>query len=389
MFRAAGGRSPNAGKPAMPSDDTLDFACRTVPSRIAELGFSIDLPRDWPSHEVPPEAPDFDDPTRLVALAVATAPHAAIVLAAAARPAYGDGTLSDWARYLVEQHGLAPRTFGEGRLGTLPALVGEATQDSDLGALLVRFAFAEDGQRLIHLSLTAPALLAGAVLPVWQRALDSFALQTPRGPTVPVYPAPPPVGNHVPLADGAMTAHALAENAASLDPEHPLNASWRERGIGFTPAVVQVDAAAGAALVFSDALRAQLAVPLGWHLLDDGRRLRLLDPDGAVQVSMDLLQSEDGSVERALDAIESQVRADYPAPECLRLADGAIQALGVRNIHDGGEPLEQVHLLVRGPASDLLLRARVTATPERASTAATLGGDLLAHVRFGAGAQRS
>ena len=166
----------------------LDLATRTFPSRIADLGFSVALPRDWIHHTLPEENTDFDDPTKLIALAVVTAPHAAIVLAVAARPAYAEGTLSDWGRYLLDHESASMRAMGEGRLGASPAFLAEATKDSEVGTLIVRTAFVEDGSRLVNVSLTAPELLADAVYPVWQAALESFALATPRGSTVAVYP---------------------------------------------------------------------------------------------------------------------------------------------------------------------------------------------------------
>ena len=166
----------------------LELATRTFPPRIADLGFSVALPRDWIHHTLPEEDADFDDPTKLVALAVVTAPHAAIVLAVAARPAYADGTLSDWGRYLLEHDSASARAMGEGQLGTMPAFIAEATKDSEVGTLVLRTAFVEDGSRLVNVSLTAPELLADAVYPVWQAALESFALATPRGATVTVYP---------------------------------------------------------------------------------------------------------------------------------------------------------------------------------------------------------
>lgn len=365
---------------------TPPFVRRDFNPGVAALDFSLPLPPDWLVHPLPADDAGFDDPTRLLALAAVTAPHAAIVLAVAARPAYGDGCLADWAHYLLQHHGLQPRALGEGRLGDLPAIVGEAMQPSELGPLVVRFAFAEDGGRLLNVTLTAPEMLAGAVHPVWSEACCGFTLREPRGATVPPYPPAPAVGNHEPLAGGVMTAFALADDAASFDPEHPINASLRARGEGFAPPVVEVDAAARCALLASSALQAQLAVPFGWHPLDDGRRLRLLDPAGHVQVSLNLLAAEGRSAPQVLDEIEAQLRADYPAPECLRLEQGPLHALGVRNIADGQQPLEQFHLITRGPADGLPLRARVTATPEHAVQAANLGEALLAHVRYPVGA---
>ena len=164
----------------------------TFPDRVANLGFRLLLPTGWQNHTLPDEMPDFDDPTALVPLAVVTAPYAAIAWSVAARPAYGDGTVSDWARYLLEHEGIAPRALGDGRLGDLPALVGEAGRDSEVGPLTIRFAFAEDGSRLINLSLTAPAPLADALVGPWFAALESFELASPQGPTVPLWPVSRP-----------------------------------------------------------------------------------------------------------------------------------------------------------------------------------------------------
>ena len=87
----------------------LSFQPRTFSARIADLGFTVDLPEDWVTQELPAEEPDFSDPTRLVPLAVVCAPHAAIALTFAARPAYEDGTVTDWTWYLLQQAGLTPR----------------------------------------------------------------------------------------------------------------------------------------------------------------------------------------------------------------------------------------------------------------------------------------
>ena len=159
----------------------ITFSLRTFPSRVAELGFKAELPSDWIIHELPPEELDFSDPTKFVALAAVTAPHAAIVFAFAARPAYDDGTLHDWAWYHLNHHQLKPRTVGPHQIGELPAVIGEATQDSEVGPLLVRFAFFEEGGRLVNITLTAPELLAAAVRDAWFAVLESFTLETARG----------------------------------------------------------------------------------------------------------------------------------------------------------------------------------------------------------------
>jgi hypothetical protein len=402
-----------------PADDTLPL--RHFSPRIAQLGFAVGLPADWISHPLPDEQPDFSDPSRLVPLAAVTAPHAAIVWAAAARPAYGDGTLNDWARYLVAQHGLTLRAFGEGRIGNSPALVGEAVQDSEVGPLRVRFAFAEDGGRLINLTLTAPEMLADAVASIWFGGLASFVLDEPHGTTVPLWPevvSPPsteavaemadvtlvtlvdaevPDGEHAPAdqtraraADPGPTAqqasfatHARDEGAATLDTEHPVNRRLRDNGVGLVPRVVEIDASAQCATVASGAVTAQLTVPLGWHVIDDGRRVLVFEPTGDVQVHLDLLPCESSGHEAVLDQLEAQARRDYPAPAFMRLRSGPMTALGVRDIADGDQPLEQYHLLIDGPVAGHVLRARVTATPATAAAAANMGELILNSAVFG------
>ena len=159
---------------------SLDLSTRTFPARIAELGFTAQLPADWINHELPNEDADFSDPTQLVPLAIVTAPYAAIVFAFAARPAYEDGTLHDWATFLLNHNQLQPRAVGNAIVAGVAAVVGEAVQPSDLGTMVVRFAFLEDGGRLVNLTFTAPELLADSVRDAWFALLRSFTLETPK-----------------------------------------------------------------------------------------------------------------------------------------------------------------------------------------------------------------
>ena len=373
---------------------------RTFESRIAELGFTLPLPPEWISHPLPPEEPDFSDPTKLLPLALVTAPHSALIVAIAARPAYDNGTLHDWARYLLEHNSLNPRALGEHVVGTLPALVGEAVQPSEMGPMVVRFAFCEDGRRLLNLTLSAPEMLADSVQGLWFEILARFALTTPRGPTVPVFPAatpapssaspaePTPVEEPGPdatsVAPESFIQHALAEDSATLDPEHPINANLRDRGIGLTPRLLALHPEDRKATLGAGALAARIDVPFGWHVIDDGKRTLLLDPSGAVQIHLHLLPREGRDDAGILDHLEADTRASYPEPECLRFAQGNLFALVVRGIHDGDQPIEQIHLLQPVPGRDLLMRARITSTPERAKASANLAELIFRSADFGA-----
>lgn len=159
----------------------LTLNLRTFASRIADLGFSAQLPADWVSHDLPSQDLEFQNPTFFLPLAILAAPHAAIFFVFAARPAHDDGTLHDWACYHLKHNNLQPRAIGPGEAAGVAAVVGEATQESELGPVVARFAFFEDGGRLVNLSLVAPELFADSVQDAWFAMLQSFQLATPRG----------------------------------------------------------------------------------------------------------------------------------------------------------------------------------------------------------------
>lgn len=390
-------------------NSSLVLQPRVFPDRIAELGFTADLPADWISHELPPEEPDFSDPTTFVPLAVVTAPHSAIVFAFAARPAHDDGTLHDWAWYHLNHEQLAPRAIGADVVAGVVAMTGEAVTDSELGPMVTRFTFFEDGGRLIHLSLTAPEVLADAVVHAWFGMLRSFRLETPRGSrfeiqehaghipapipdpwtNVPREPAPlPEPPQHSPPRKRTFHDFALAGDTASLDPETPINAGLRDRGAGLVPEVCFSSDEQRRATVATGAILAQIDVPYGWHVIDDGRRALVLDPGGKVQISMNLIPREGRGNQAILDEIEAQMCADYPHPKFQRLRVGRIHALAARAIADGDQPLEQFHLLFPFRDQSMVLRARVTATPEEAADACNLAKLILESCAFDCFQQR-
>lgn len=172
----------------IPSENTMtmnpNLHSWRFPSRVAALGFSLRLPLDWQAEWLPDEDPDFADPNYLMPLATVRARNAAVRLEIGARPAFEDGAVSDWAWQLLEEEGLPRPALHEHRLGDLGALVGESVGYTASGLMHLRFAFAEDGQRLVRVVLRAPYVLADAVDPIWFTALDSFRLESPFGPTV-------------------------------------------------------------------------------------------------------------------------------------------------------------------------------------------------------------
>lgn len=390
----------------------LHLTPRTFPARLAELGFTADLPADWIAHELPSEDIDFSNPTVFAPLAVVTAPHAAIVFAFAARPAYDDGTLQDWTWYHLNNNKLKPRAVGDDQLANVPAVIGEATQESEVGTLVVRFAFFEDGDRFVNITLTAPELLADAVRDAWFGLLKSFQLETPKGSRFPLgsaavrntpvtptpkkeTPSPAPAEESKTMAPEAsdqpqlpkdlqqprnnvthtFAEYALDRDTTSLDPETMINANLRAKGIGLVPRVVAANGDEQRATVAAGAVMAQFEVPYGWHVIDDGKRTLIFEPSGKVQINLNLLPREGRNHAAILDGIEAQARQDYPQPEFMRvmsIGGKKIHALGIRNIADGDQPIEQYHLLAPFRDAAMVLRARVTATPERATDACNL-----------------
>ncbi len=374
----------------------MNFTSRSFPSRIADLGFSALVPNDWIMPDLPEETPDFQNPPVCFPLALLMAPYAAVVTVVVARPAYDDGSLQDWAAFLLNHNGLEPRAIGTLEIAGVPGLAGEAVQESEMGPMLVRFAFLEDGGRLINFSLSAPEALEGSVREAWFALLASFTLETPMGSrfTLEDHAVPPgPAGEEpsMPEAVEPSTASlevpgfarfALADTASTLNPEHPLNVGMRDRGAGLVPRVLATDDGEKRATLGAGAIAALCDVPYGWHVIDDGRRTLVLDPGGEVQVSLHLIPREGRSTGEVLDAIEAQMRQDYPHPEFTRLSQGRIHALGARGIQDGEVALEQYHMLFPWREDGRVLRARVTSVPERSVDACNLAELILESCSF-------
>lgn len=377
----------------------LQLAQRSFPDRIAELGFSAVLPADWISHELPQEEIDFSNPTFFVPLAIVAAPHAAMVFAFAARPAHDDGSLADWAPYHLKHNQLDVRAMGRETVAGVPALVGEATQPSDLGEMVVRFAFLEDGGRLINLTLTAPALLADVLREAWFAMLQSFTLETPRGASGAVgagvadaeqgtseiaadptnRAATEAAASPSPLAtDEELLTMALADDTASLDPEHPMNANLRDRGVGLVPRVVHIDAATQSVRIAAGALEGYFRLPFGWHVIDDGRRTLVFDEAGRIQVNLSQRAHEGRSPEDMAALLLEQYLEQQPDLVTMRHTMAGIAVSAVRGVAIGSETLDQYFLVRDVGRAGFYLVAKVSCTAEDCSRAMDLGGDIVA-----------
>ena len=364
--------------------DPFEFVTYTAPARVANLGFRIAVPKDWAMPELPAENADFNTPTIFLPLMLAVAPYAAIVLTVAARPAYGDGSVQDWTLYLLGAHGIEPASLSARPVGGFKAIAGLGRQVQDGVALETRFAFFEDGGRLVNLTLMAPAALSSPLEHVWQAALESFELAEPIGQSAPLHGIA-----HLPepaAPEPSFAAFALAAGAESLDPDEAMNANLRDRGVGLTPKIVSQAPEEKKATIGAGAIVALIDVPFGWHVIDDGRRMLIFEPSGKIQVNLNLIEST-GGPEPILGQIEAEARQSYidQNPQFLRLSDGPVHGLGIRNILADGEAVEQIHLLTPGREGQWL-RARVTATPDSITSAANLAELILKSAVFDPGA---
>jgi hypothetical protein len=385
--------------------DPTEFGMLAIPARIADLACRMAAPRDWNVVELPPEEVDFSEPGAFFPLVMLTAPWAMVVLTVAARPAFEDGTLQDWCLYLLNSQGIRPTAFGPVAVGALQGLGGAGRQEQEGTWLEIRFAFFEDGGRLVQVGMLAPEAIRSSLEGIWRTALASFELERPMGQSTPLgagmglmpEPAveeeaevglaeiwrematlvPPPeeeeeeeaaaavveeLGSEpVRFGEFEMGYYARAAEAGTLDPEHPTNARLREQGVGLVPRVLAVDLAGRKAEVGAGAIGAAMEVALGWFVIDDGKRTLVLDPAGKIQISLEVMATAGRGVEGILDAIEAEARASYGEPEIFRMEDRGFWTLTVREIVVDGEVVEQVHLLSTGVRGAGVVRARVTA----------------------------
>lgn len=386
--------------------DAIEFAYLEIPARIADLACRMAVPRDWNVVELPPEEVDFSEPLAFFPLTMVAAPWGAVVLTVAARPAFEDGTLQDWMLYLLSSQEIQPKAFGPVAIGELQGLGGVGRQEQEGTALEFRFAFFEDGGRLVQLGLFAPELISASLEEVWQRAVSSFVLERPRGQSAPLGAGmglspergPEPVAAAEPEVEAAAEPepeparfteedfgyYAKADDAGTLDPEHPTNARLRDQGVGFAPNVLETDEEARTATIGAGAIGAVIRVAFGWFVIDDGKRTMVLDPDGKVQISLNVMATQGRSVNGILDDIQAEAEESHPEPQFLRLQDGGIWGLLVRGIAVNGEPVEQLHMLAQWREEAGMLRARVTADPGSMRYAANYADLILKSAAYGA-----
>jgi hypothetical protein len=331
--------------------------------------FRVYLPIDFRRLDLPPEQPDFSKPDAFLPLMICMATYGAVILTVGIRPAFGQGAVGTWVQELCRLQQVnvyeTSRCWLAGRI----VFCCDAVQQSDAGPMHVRLHFFEDAGTLWQVSIMAPQ----AIWPSAQNALfpilGSMQIATQPDQSVPLVE-----GEAEPTMEPATRQAsedrptrfedvALADDAATLDPEHETNARLRDNGIGLVPKVVKVDPEEKSATLAAAAVEATFKVPLGWHVIDDGRRTLVFDPGGKIQVNLDQRPTNGQTPEQIFDSILDNLRESSPRVEHIQIELGGMPCLAVRGLVINGETLEQAYLLRPGSRNGLTLVTRVTADP--------------------------
>jgi hypothetical protein len=387
---------PNKNMSAQP-----EFTPTEVPARIADLAFTYLRPANFQVVPLPEEKPDFEKPTTFYPLQVVMANYGAVLFSVAARPAYTDGSIQDWAEFLSKESNVEVVSSVASVIGGLPALTIEVLQQTDAGPMRMRTALLEDGKRLLNISIMAPDAIWASVEPTLRLAMTSFRLAEPRGTTTPLTRADAEKASRNSAASKPTAAKseskkkaapatetteskavppaelALAENAGTLDPEHPFNVRMRDGGAGLTPRVLEVNQEQKYAVVGAGAVEAAFKVPFGWHVIDDGRRTLVFDATGKVQISLNL-RRDGGNAGPMLQQLQQEAKKEQPQiePELVDFAPD-MPGLILRNYRDGADVLVQAFVVKHVRDDGLAHVARVTAAPADMSNALNLAEIIL------------
>jgi len=364
------------------------------------LACSCLVPDGWANVPIPEETYDFENPTVFLPLLVCMAPYGAVVFTIAARPAFDDGAVQDWAEYLAAQNNLVVERIREARVNRMPCILVDATMPSEVGPMRSRSVFLEDGRRLFNVGALAPEAIWASVEADFDRLLGSFQLDDVQGITaVPLRlmtsesavdlsapaatrQAPMDKEAEIPLTAEAASAEAppaedepvspndrptqaadvaLADDASSLDPDNEINARLRDNGIGLVPRVISVVDREKFASVGAGAIESVFRVPFGWHVIDDGKRTLVFDPGGSVQISLDLRITPPGGDQQLVSMIAESLAAESPDAQFLTFEFMGSLCLAVRDLLIDGALLDQDYILRPSHRERLTLVCRVTA----------------------------
>jgi hypothetical protein len=157
---------------------------------LADLAFALDVPAEFVEPDVLREEIDFSDPTKSFPLLLVSSPVATALITVSARPAYDDGCVEQWLRFLADHFGMSLSSVRQGRVGDQesghPAVLAEAEQVQDGTLLRFRLAALEDGGRFVIVMAMAPAELWPSYGVALEAAVGSLRLTRPKGSQTPL-----------------------------------------------------------------------------------------------------------------------------------------------------------------------------------------------------------
>jgi hypothetical protein len=375
-----------------------------VPEGRAILACTCLLPDGWVQVPPPDEEYDLDNPAVFIPIVVCMAPYGAVVFTVAARPAFDDGSVQDWAEYLATQNEVSVTSVREARINRMPCVLVDGTMQSEMGVMRSRSVFLEDGRRLFNIGTLAPDALWSSVEHDFAQLLGAFSLDDVQGITAAPMrlmtsdpaidltdiasvaraaaaptAAPAPVAHEedsaadVPDAAPSDVAApddqpakaadvALADDTVTLDPEHPVNARLRDNGVGLVPNVLEVVAEEKYAVIGAGAIESLFHVPFGWHVIDNGKRTLVFDVAGGVQINFSLRQYTPNDLGGLLSSIGAELARENPDAQFLTFDLLGFPCLAVRDLLVDGEQLDQAYLARPSHHDELALVCRVTAT---------------------------
>ena len=337
--------------------------------------------------ETPGDDLDIENTKSFLALGVAITEVGPGVISVAARPAYGDGVVSQWLEYLCREEGYEHGPVETLRIGSLEGVYCDAMQEGDGIVMKMRLALVEDGGRLYQMSAMAPASLWSAFEERFAVVLGSLEIAQPSGQTAQLFIVESSEEVETPVSNTAETTArlteeewaelVLAEDAESLNPENPFNVRLRDNGAGLTPRTLSVDAASRSAQIGLGAIESVVRIPFGWHAMDDGRRALIFDADGRIQISLSIRGLEDSTIGELPAACFADLVAQQPNLNVEEFeADGVHLAL-VRDANFDGETLCQSFMACGARRDGYAFVARVTATSDDMRIAMNLAGSIM------------
>ena len=383
-----------------------------TPAEHAGLTCRFLKPADFTLAEIPSTPPDFSDAGQFLPLAVAMTSVGPMVFSVAARPAFEDGAVSQWLEYICRKEGYPHSPVAETRIGGLPAVWCDATQAMDNGTVMkMRFVLLEDGGRLFQMSAMAPEIFWSVAVVKMEPMLASLELREVRGTVVALLPgrsaplatptltpaptaaatAPATAASEPPVSQASeptlesarlqpadLIALALADDVASLDADHPVNANLRDRGVGLVPRVAGIDTGSKSVRLAAGAVEGFFRLPFGWHAIDDGRRTLIFDAGGCLQVNLSQRLHEGRTLAEMGHELLLQYLENQPDLPMVESRMGELVVSGVRNVTIGPEVLDQFFMVRDLGWEGRYLVAKISATSEHTVRGLNLAGDIMA-----------